>query len=63
MREWLIVGVGLVIGITIGITIGEVYELSRIAAKIVALGSAFFCSCLALGLATKAGWIKPLSDA
>ena len=62
MREWLIFGVGAVIGLTIGIVIGETFELSRIFAKIVAVGSAFFGACLAMGLGTMAGWVKPLSD-
>ena len=51
MREWLIIAVGLVIGLTIGILIGETFELSRIVAKIVGIGSA-----------PMAGWVKPLSD-
>jgi len=62
MREWLIFGVGAVIGVTIGIVIGETFELSRIVAKIVGIGSAFLGACLAMGLATMAGWVKPLSD-
>jgi hypothetical protein len=62
MREWLIFGVGAVIGLTIGILVGEVLELSRIMAKIYAIGGAFFGACLAMGLGTKAGWVKPLSD-
>jgi hypothetical protein len=62
MREWLIIGVGLVIGITVGILIGEAFELSRIVAKIVAIGSAFLGACLTMGIATMAGWVKPLSD-
>ena len=61
-REWLIVAVGVAIGGTIGITISEVFELSRIATRIAALGSAAFCVCLTMGIATMAGWIKPLSD-
>ena len=62
MREWLIIAVGLVIGLTIGILIGETFELSRIVAKIVALGGAVLGGCLAMGIATMAGWVKPLSD-
>ena len=62
MREWLIFGVGAVIGLTIGILVGEVLELSRIMAKIYAIGGAFFGACLAMGIGTKAGWVKPLSD-
>ena len=62
MREWLILGVGAVIGLTIGIVIGETLELSRIVAKIVAVGGAFFGACLTMGLATMAGWVKPLTD-
>jgi hypothetical protein len=62
MREWLVIGVGLVIGVAIGITVGEVFELSRIVAKIVAIGSALLGGCLAMGIATMAGWVKPLSD-
>jgi hypothetical protein len=62
MREWLIIGVGLVIGITIGILIGEAFELPRIVAKIVAIGSALLGGCLTMGIATIIGWVKPLSD-
>lgn len=62
MREWLIIAVGLVIGLTIGILIGETFELSRIVAKIVGIGSALLGGCLAMGIATMAGWVKPLSD-
>jgi hypothetical protein len=62
MREWLIFGVGAVIGLTIGIVVGEVFEFSRIVAKIVAVGSAFFGACLTMGLGTMVGWVKPLSD-
>src|SRR5262245_32843216 len=50
LREWLTIGVGIVVGGTIGITIGEVFELSRIATRILALGSAFFCACLTMGI-------------
>ena len=62
MREWLIIAVGLVIGLTIGILIGETFELSRIVAKIVALGSTVLGGCLAMGIATVAGWVKPIRD-
>jgi hypothetical protein len=62
MREWLVIGVGAVIGLTIGIVIGETFELSRIVAKIAALGGAVLGSCLAMGMATMAGWVKPISD-
>jgi hypothetical protein len=61
-REWLISGAGIVIGVAIGITIGDMFELSRIATRIVALGSAFLCACLTMGIATMAGWVKPLGD-
>jgi uncharacterized membrane protein YadS len=62
MREWLIIAVGAVIGVTIGILIGDVFELSRAVAKIVGIGSTILGACLAMGLATKTGWVKPLSD-
>jgi len=62
MREWLIIAVGAIIGLTIGILIGEAYEFSRIVAKIVALGSAILGACLTMGIATMAGWVKPIGD-
>ena len=62
MREWLIFGVGAVIGLTIGIVVGEVFEFSRVVAKIVALSCTVFGGCLAMGVATIVGWVKPLSD-
>jgi large-conductance mechanosensitive channel len=62
MRDWLVIAVGAVIGLTIGIVIGEAFELSRIVAKIVALGSAVLGSCLAMGIATMVGWVKPIRD-
>jgi hypothetical protein len=62
MREWLVIAVGTVIGVTIGIVIGETFEVSRLVGKIIGIACAFFSACLAMGIATMAGWIKPLSD-
>jgi hypothetical protein len=62
MREWLICGIGAVIGVTIGILIGEAFEVSRLAGKIIGISCAFFGACLAMGIATMAGWVKPFSD-
>jgi putative effector of murein hydrolase len=62
MREWLVIAVGIVIGLTTGILVGEAFELSRVVAKIVALSCTVFGGCLAMGLATMIGWVKPLSD-
>jgi hypothetical protein len=62
MREWLVIAVGVVIGLTIGILIGEAFEFSRVVAKIVALSCTVFGGCLAMGIATVVGWVKPLSD-
>jgi hypothetical protein len=62
MREWLIMTVGGVIGITIGILIGEAFEVSRIAGKLIALSCTVGGAGLAMGIATMAGWVKPLSN-
>jgi hypothetical protein len=62
MREWLVIAVGTVIGVTIGIVIGETFEVSRLVGKIIAIGCAFLGACLAMGVATMAGWVKPLND-
>lgn len=62
MREWLIFGIGAAIGVTIGILIGEAFEVSRLAGKIIGISCAFFGACLAMGIATMAGWVKPFSD-
>jgi hypothetical protein len=62
MREWLIFGIGAVIGATIGIVIGETFEVSRLVGKIIAISCAFFGAALTMGIATMAGWVKPLSD-
>jgi hypothetical protein len=62
MREWIIIAVGTVIGVTIGIFIGEAFEVSRLAGKIIGISCAFFGAFLAMGIATMAGWVKPLSD-
>jgi hypothetical protein len=62
MREWLIFGIGAVIGVTIGILISEAFEVSRLAGKIIGISCTFFGACLAMGIATMAGWVKPFSD-
>ena len=62
MREWIVMTVGGVIGITIGILIGEAFEVSRIVGKLIALACTVLGAGLAMGLATKAGWVKPLSN-
>jgi hypothetical protein len=62
MREWLVIAIGTVIGVTIGILIGEAFEVSRLAGKIIGISCAFFGACLAMGIATMAGWVKPFSE-
>jgi ABC-type nitrate/sulfonate/bicarbonate transport system permease component len=62
MREWLIIAVGAIIGLTIAILIGESFELSRIVTKFVGITCTVLGACLAMGIATMAGWVKPLSD-
>jgi hypothetical protein len=62
MREWLIITVGGVIGIVIGILVGEAFEVSRIVGKLIALSCTVLGGGLAMGIATMAGWVKPLSD-
>jgi ABC-type nitrate/sulfonate/bicarbonate transport system permease component len=62
MREWIVIAVGTVIGVTIGIVIGETFEVSRLVGKIIGISCAFFGACLAMGIATMAGWVKPFSE-
>ena len=42
--------------------IGDAFEVSRIVGRLIAYSSAALGGGLALGLATKAGWIDTLTD-